>query len=134
MRQLWQWLRPLVPFFRFFDDVGPVSKILWRAAPLPTPDAPWTLAFVAQKRRSFLNLLLNQKENQRLWAVSQFERLVIESQAYINRPSDFANTSIYRQCRQLVSLNAQTAHLQFKVQNHAGDDVFVSPMFGEAHD
>jgi hypothetical protein len=131
MDRLWNVLRPLVPFFRFFDDVGPVSKIFYRPLPLHAPDTPWTQAFVSSQPRRWRNLLLNQNENHRLWMVSQFERLVFESQNYIKRPRDFSRHSIYKQCHQLLSQEARTGQLQFKIQNHLGDDVFVSSSYGD---
>lgn len=108
------WLRLFIPSWRFFDQIGTISKLYYRVN-LGDGYMPWRICLEKPKRHVF-NLLLNPNGNFYLPCLALVDRLVSEEVT-----SNIQNTISYRLVENLVrhtilDQNLKAKSFQFKVQ------------------
>jgi hypothetical protein len=108
-------LRPLLPTWRFFEDVGPAAALSYRSGATSENLGAWTVFSGKPLTRHFGSLFLNPEGNLRL-----AERALIE------RLSQGAEPVSYQLVKSLVQSKIPNGfHFQFRV-TLGGDEVIVS--------
>lgn len=116
-------LRVLIPSWRFFDDVGHVSKLYYQIGPY----GPWQPCFQPQQRHWY-QLFLNPHTNLRMALNSIVERLSMEiSDLDENKISE---SITYQLVENLV--RHQVKSIEPKAQNFRFKIVVSSPVSNEA--
>jgi len=130
-------LRIFIPRWGFFNDIGSGAKILVSCSQTESECTQWEDVFVFQNK-SWTHLFVNPNGNYNLLSISCFERLLSESQEFINNPKGLTETVTYKICSAIVSQKIlsrnfvlQPKYYKFKIQcfinNKATvEDAFVS--------
>ncbi|MEO5666571.1 MAG: hypothetical protein ABIR96_00790 [Bdellovibrionota bacterium] len=127
--------KALVPRWIFFDGFGAACRVELRFGETREELGPWIEAFTPVERTAW-QLFHNPRGNLRLFAISSFERFIVEAQQYLEDPDVFAKSETYAVCMALLKEHVTFPHsgfFQFKVQavleneDMAGlQDAFVS--------
>ncbi len=127
MRLYLSLFRVLIPSWKFFDDFGQGFQPQFRFGQNSQNLGEWQ-PFLASEPRRLHHLFLNARGNERLLTASTFERLISESQDYLDTPNAFLNTATYKIGERLVreQIPQTASHFQFRIVGMNSEDVFVS--------
>jgi hypothetical protein len=115
--------RPLLPTWRFFEDVGAVSVLHYRSGRTSGSLGAWNTFSAPASTRSLGSLFLNPQGNLELAKHALVERLAQEL-----GPDVEQNVS-YKLVKNLVrSLLVEGAFYQFKI-SHGSEETLVSPVY-----
>ena len=128
--------RALVPSWLFFDDIGSGCELWIRSGLAPDALSEWRNPLDQLPRRPW-NLFHNPQGNWRLYLLSSFERLLLESQEHFADPASFVQTDIYGLCvEHLKPFVLGDTYFQFKISaalegsapdnRSVSEDAFVS--------
>jgi hypothetical protein len=120
-------LRPLLPTWRFFEDVGPVAVLCYRTGSTAENLGAWTTFSGRPLTRHFGSLLLNSEGNLRLAEHALVERVLRDDNVLESKNTD---TVSYQLIKNLVQSQVPNGfRFQFKI-TLGGDEVLVSSIQG----
>ena len=118
MREQMNWLRPLIPSWRFFDRAGDPTRLSVRTRLSHGSFGAWK-PVLSRPRRGFLNLFLHPEGNLYLANQGVVDRLVQE----LEHATDVESLTSFELCRQLAiraAVNSTTPRplliLQFRIE------------------
>jgi len=115
-------LRPLLPTWRFFEDVGPIVTLAYRSGHTLESLGEWIGYREKYVGRHLGSLFLNSEGNLRLAEQAVIERLLLESKN--------AETVSYQLVKNLVQSQVPNGfHFQLRIML-GGDEVLVSRIHG----
>ena len=119
--------RALIPSWLFFDDIGSGCELWIRSGKSEATLGEWRKPFVPIPRRT-QNLIHNPKGNLRLYVLSNFERLLLESQEHLMSPESFERAEVYAQCLEHVKAEVGgEAFCQFRIVARLEDEASIEP-------
>ncbi len=138
MRSVLSLFRALIPTWNFFDEISAGSQVFFRSKE-KEEWGEWRPLF-ASRPRHLGHLFINPQTNYQLLAQNAFDRLLSESQEYLEKPKSFSQSLSYQLCSRIARDEIQDAceglefsYYQFKIQARLMDsdhaqkqDAFVS--------
>jgi len=117
--------RVLIPSWLFFDDVDEGFEV-WVRMPTSISDLGEWMPALAPAPRGVLQLFHNPQGNLRLYQLSCFERLLSESQNFLENPALFAQHPSYRLGLEIFKdAYPEARRFQFRIRSKAAD-AFIS--------
>ena len=125
--------RPLLPTWRFFEDVGAVPTLHYRSGRTADGLSTWSAFSAPPSTRSLGSLFLNPQGNIELAKHALVERLAQELSPEVGHPDVEQNVS-YELVKSLArSFAGEHGFYQFKI-SHGSEDVLVSPVYGSSNE